>query len=245
MTGKRPGALRLPWVSGSGKRGDCMMKDLKLGFQLLKYAYGRKGVIACAVASFVMGIPICVAGMLDEAISFPGGYFFLLATFMPCQSVISLYASDLVMASPTRRRLEIAVYAMMQFAGSAVSYLLVLVMGGIVAVCSPGQIRTVCRQLILTSVFAMIISLYSAACRKYFIASTIAFVLIFVFLKAFVDVEWWLPSTEDGWGLFAGAVLLGMVLILCSGGLLYLINLALYKAPMSKLCQTAGLRKSL
>lgn len=220
------------------------MKDLKLGVQLLKYAYGRKGVIACAMVSFVMGIPLCVASML-EAIRFPGGYLFLLAAFMPCQSVISLYASDLVMASPARRRLEISVYTMMQFAGSIVPYLLVLVMGGIVAVCSPEQIRNVCRQLILTSVFAVIISLYSAACRKYFIVSTIAFVLIFVFLEAFGDVKWWLPSAEDGWGLFAGAVLLGMVLILCSGGLLYLISLALYKAPMSKLCQTAGLRKSL
>lgn len=221
-----------------------MMKDLKLGFRLLKYAYGKKGGIACSVVILILAFPLCIAGMLT-AINLPGGYFFLLATFIPCQSIISLYASDLVMASPARKRLEITIYTMMQFAGSAVSYLLVLVMGGIVAVCSPEQIRNVCSQLILTAVLAVIISLYSAACRKYFVASTIAFVLICVFLKAFIDMKWWLPSTEDGWGLFAGATLKGMALILCSGGLLYLINLALYKAPMSKLCQTAGLRKSL
>lgn len=220
------------------------MKDLKLCFQLLKFAYGRKGVIACAVVSFVLGIPLCVVGIY-EAISSSGGYFFLLAAFMPCQAFISLYASNLVMASPARRRLEIAVYTMMQFAGSIVSYLLVLVIGGIVAVCSPGQIRNVCSQLILTAVFAVIISLYSAACRKYFTVSTIIFFLVFIILEAFTDVEWWLPSMEDGWGLFAGVVLMGMALIVCNGGLLYLINLALYKAPMSKLSQTAGLRRSL
>lgn len=220
------------------------MKDLKLGFQFLKYAYGRKGVIACAVVSFVLGIPICIVDIL-EAINSAGGYFFLLAAMMPCQGLISLYASDLVMASPARRRLEIAVYTMMQFAGSIVSYLMVLVIGGIVAVCSPGQIRNVCSQLILTAVFAVTISLYLAACRKYFTVSTIIVILVFIFLEAFTDVEWWLPSMEDGWGLFAGVVLMGMALIVCSGGLLYLLNIVLYKAPMSKLSQTAGLRRSL
>lgn len=220
------------------------MKDLKLGFQFLKYAYGRKGAIACAAVMFLLAFPFCVAGMF-EAIGIPGAYFFLLAAFVPCQSLISLYASDLVMASPARKRLEIAVYTMMQFAGSIVSYLLALVIGGIVAVCSPGQIGTVCSQLILTSVFAVIISLYSAVSRKYFIASSIVFVLIFIFFKAFTDMEWWLPSTEVGWGLFAGVVLKGMALILCSGGLMYLLNLALYKAPMSKLHRTTTFKRSL
>lgn len=220
------------------------MKDLKLAFQLLKYGYGRKAVIACAVVSFAMGIPACVACMLG-GISYPGGYFFLLAALLPCQSFISLYASDLVMVSPARRRLEIVVYTKMQLAGSAVSYLLVLFMGGIVAVCSPGQIRNICNQLILISVLAVIISLYMAACRKYFAVSTIGFLLVFILLEASGDVEWWPPSMEVGWGLFAGVVLMGMAIILCSSGLLYLLNLALYKAPMSKLSQTAGLRRSL
>lgn len=223
------------------------MKDLKLGFQFLKYAYGRKGAIACAVVAFLVAFLMCIASMLT-VINLPGGYFFLLAAFIPCQSFVSLYASDLVMASPDRKRLEISVYSMMLFAGSVFSYLLLLVMGGIVAVCSPEQIRYVCSQLIRTSVWAVITSLYWSACRKFFITSTIAFVLIMMLFESFnnvINMEWWMPSMGEGWGLFAGAALEGMALILCSGGLLYLINLVLYKAPMSKLSQMAGLRKSL
>lgn len=244
MTGKRSGALHLPWMSGSGKRGDFMIKDLKLGFQFLKHAYGRKRMNIFAVVPFVVGVPMCVSCMLAAG-KLSGGYCFLLGTFVPCQCILSFYASDLVMASPVRRRLEISVYTVMQFAASAVSYLLVLVVGGIVAICSPEHIRNICSQLLLTSVLAAIVSLYAAGSRKHFIASTIALILMFMLFKSPADIEWWLPSLEDGWGLFAGAALKGMALILCSSGLTYLLNLTLYKAPMSKLCQPVDLRKSL
>lgn len=218
-----------------------MMKDLKLGFQVLKYEYGRKGMSTGAVVILLLAFPMCAFSML-KVINLPGGYCFLMGAFCLCQ-LSSLYTSDLVMASPARKRLEISVYPMMQFTASAISYLLVLVIGGIVAVCSPEHIRNVCSQLILTAVFTAITLLYSAVCRKYYIASTIVFFLIFVLRPD--DMKWWLPSPEDGWGLFAGAALKGMALILCGGGLLYLINLALYKAPMSRLHRTTSLRRSL
>lgn len=225
-----------------------MMKDFKLGVQLLKYAYGRKGAVGGAAVLFLLAFPVCIANML-AAFNYPGGYFFLLAALMLCQGFVSLYASDLVMASPARKRLEISVFTMMQFVGLAVSYLMVLVVGGLVAVCSPEQIGTVCRQLILTSVAAVIVAPYMSASRKYFIASTIAFCIVLWlavgFFVALANMGWWLSFTEDGWRLFAGTALMGTALILCSGGLVYLINLVLYKVPMSKLCQTAGLRKSL
>lgn len=220
------------------------MKDLKLGFRFLKYAYGRKGMIACAVGLFVLGVPMCVVGML-MATDLPGSYLLMLGACLPVQNIISLYASDWVLASPARRRLEISAFTMMQLVVSAVIYLLVFVIGGIVVVCSSEQIENVCIQLTWTSVCAALISIYAAASRKYFISSTIVFLIFFFILEAFVDMAWRLLPTEDGWGLFAGAALQGMAIILCGCGLMYLLNLALYKAPMSKLSQTAGLRRSL
>lgn len=217
-----------------------MMKDLKLGFQLLKYGKNeRKGMIAGAVVALVLGVPLCIASMLT-GIHMWAGYCFILGASILCQNIQSLYFSDLVMASPVRKRLGISVSTIMEFASSAVSYLLVLVVGGIVAVCSPKYIRNVCNQLILTSVLAAILSLFSGVCRKYFVAS-----FIVVFLIIFLcpdDMKWSLPSTEDGWGLFAGVALIGMAIILCSSVLLYLINLALYKVPMSKLYRDVVLK---
>lgn len=221
-----------------------MMKDLKLGFRFLNFAYGKKALIACAVGLFVLGVPMCVVGMLMATNPW-GSYFLILGICLPSQSIVSLLASNWVLASPVRRRLEISAFTMMQFVVSAVIYLLVLVIGGIVAISSPEQIGHVCSQLIWTSACMALILVYVAASRKYFISSTIGFIILFFFLEAFLDMAERMLPPKDGWGLFAGAALQGMVIILCGSGLMYLLNLALYKAPMSKLCQSAGLRRTL
>lgn len=219
------------------------MKDVKLGLRLLKFGYGVKGMGVCAVAVFLLSIPLCAVSML-KAINIPAGYFLLLAVFIPSQGMISLYASDLVMASPVRKRLEVSIFVMMQFVGSVAAYLLLLAMGGVVAARSPELIGHVSNQLLQTAVSALCIELYAGACRKYMVASTVGFMMIILFSRIF-PVELLLPALGSGWELFAKAALLGLALVLFGGGLMYLCNRALYRAPMSKLCQTAGLRKTL
>lgn len=219
------------------------MKDVKLGLRLLKFGYGVKGMGVCAVAVFLLSIPLCAVSML-KAINVPAGYFLLLAVFIPSQSMISLCASDLVMASPVRKRLEVSIYVLVQFVGSVAAYLLLLAMGGVVAARSPELIGNVSNQLLQTAVSALCIELYASACRKYMVASTVGFMMIILFSRIF-PVELLLPALGSGWELFAKAALLGLALVLFGGGLMYLCNRALYRAPMSKLCQTAGLRKTL
>lgn len=220
------------------------MKDVKLGLRLLKFGYGVKGMGVCAVAVFLLSIPLCAVSML-KAINVPAGYFLLLAVFIPSQGMISLYASDLVMASPVRKRLEVSIFVMMQFVGSVAAYLLLLAMGGVVAARSPELIGHVSNQLLQTAVSALCIELYAGACRKYMVASTVGFMMLLLFSRTFFTVELLLPVLGSGWELFAKAALLGLALVLFGGGLMYLCNRALYRAPMSKLCQTAGLRKTL
>lgn len=223
------------------------MKDVKLGLRLLKFGYGVKGMGVCAVAVFLLSIPLCAVSML-KAINVPAGYFLLLAVFIPSQGIISLYASDLVMASPVRKRLEVSIFVMMQFVGSVAAYLLLLAMGGVVAARSPELIGNVSNQLLQTAVSALCIELYAGACRKYMVASTVGFAMLLLFSRTFFQnlfPELLLPVLGSGWELFAKAALLGLALVLFGGGLMYLCNRALYRAPMSKLCQTAGLRKTL
>lgn len=69
------------------------MNDLKLGFRFLNYAYGRKGMIACAVGLFALGVPMCVVGML-MATNRWGSYLLILGVCLPAQSIVSLLASN-------------------------------------------------------------------------------------------------------------------------------------------------------
>lgn len=222
------------------------MKDIKLGLRLMKYGYGVKGMAVCTVIVLLLGIPMCAACMLGGA-SMPGGYCLLLAVFIPCQSMISLFASDLVMASPVRKRLLVSVYTMMQFGGSLAAYLIALAIGGIVAARSPERIGQVSGQVLQTAYLALAISLYAGACCKYFVASTVGFVLILMLSRFFALglAEWLQSFPGSSWELFAKSGLTGLALVLCGGGLMYLCNRALYRAPVSKLAQTAGLRKTL
>lgn len=227
-----------------------MINNLKLGIKIMKYGHSAKLSFVAAIVLMVFGLVFSLVSM-SVKFSFPGGYFIMMAVLLLLQVISTVNASHLVQTSPVKKKLQTSVPAVVSITLMLAGYLLNLVTVGVVSLCSSKAVSAVgpaCNQLIYTAVIMGIVMLYYGACFKRFIASTIVFfVMFFVTYRPMISGEmyWNLMPFANPLGNFALTALIGLGIILICGLLQYLISLALYKEPMSKLALGANLRRQL
>ncbi len=94
------------------------MRDIKNCFELLKYGYQIKTNMVCAVLFFLLGIAFSVIGHEQFALSVV--YFFLAILFVVQSMYMALY-SDVVGASPKRRKVELRYIDILNVIGGIVA----------------------------------------------------------------------------------------------------------------------------
>lgn len=229
-----------------------MTNDLKLGFQIMKYGHAAKLTYIGSAVVLVIGVCFsilsCIAGGMsgENIIPLPGGYFMSLVAMLLLQMLSTVSAVNLVQTSPQKRRLQTSVPAVMSITLMMAGYLFSALILGITCLFHPEAVNSAAMQMIADAVLSGIVMVYYGACYKYFYTSTILFLIAFFFLYDFgfrpnTMLAGILPADGSwaGWGL---ALVLGAALILACGFLQYLISLAVYKAPVSKMALGAKLR---
>lgn len=227
-----------------------MTNNLKLGMKIMKYGHSAKLSFVAAIVFMVFGLIFSIVSMLVEY-SFPGGYFIMMAVLLLLQVISTVNASYLVQASPAKKKLQTSVPAVVSITLMLAGYLLDLVTMGVISFCSSDTLSAVgpaCNQLIYTAVIMGIVMLYYGACFKKFVASTIVFfVVFFITYQPMIgdELRWNFMPFANPAGNFALTAVIGLGIILICGLLQYLLSLALYKEPLSKMALGANLRRQL
>lgn len=223
-----------------------MIGNLKLGMKALRYGYGIKMNLLLGGLFLVLGAAMAVLNAMD-----PNGNY-LLANFMimcvgllPGQVLNSLMASNLVQASPKNRRLQTAAPAALTWGIMTFLYLLSALVRGIVVLRHPEKTAAMCTELVTLGVFMVAIMLYMGIAFKYFVIPLFFFFLFFLFSYQWIQIL--LVCLEWGTGILrlVLAAAAGLACIAAGGYGQYLVSLAVYRAPASKLAQPAPLRKML
>ena len=89
----------------------------------------------------------------------------------------------------------------------------------------------------------MIFACYMGAALKYFVVSTICFLIMFMVLAMYLNIGRFLGFTANMSVLTAG--LIGFVVVIAGGFAQYGISVLLYKRQMSKYAQMTSLRKTM
>lgn len=224
-----------------------MIRDIKLGFRLLKYGHGAKLSFVAGIIMVVFGVFYSILSILVSS-SFPGGYFIMMAALLLIQLLYTVSAASLVAASPARKRLQTKVPAMFSAVVMLAGHLINVVSLGIFARAEPRAMRNVCAMIIFTALIMGLIMIYAGIVYKYFALGTAAFIVGFFAsglpAQVFLQTGGFMPL-ESLWGNFWLAAVLGLAIILVCGLLQYLISLAVYKAPVSKWALGARLRKQM
>ena len=161
-----------------------MMRDLKLGFKIMKYGLGVKAsvfaLVVCIIASvfFSMLVPF---GM--------GGLYLGLAVMMVTQLVFSVSVSTMVQTSPQKKRLQTTVPTLISGIFLLLCNTLNLLFAWLgylrmqnntnsffVITMEPGEFEA---GIIFTSGMMVFIMIYAYCSMKYLWAGTIAFLVLF------------------------------------------------------------------
>lgn len=207
------------------------MKDLILGFKLLKYGYKLKTNIMMLALFTLIGLAVEIS---SQGTNMLGGFYFMLTGMFTYQLIIVTNVSDYVQTSAMKRKLETGLPAFV----STVVYLLlmtVLVVEKYILVrMYPDKAD---RYL---DVFFMIICILFAAmlfcgvCYKYFFASFLVFMFLVVF--GISEFNIWLAShhISDVVNVDIGKVaVFGYVAVIIGGVVEYILSCLLYKKPLS------------
>lgn len=228
-----------------------MINDVKLGFKIMKYGHSAKLSIIGSIAFAVLGLVFCVIDIMAIQ-SFLGGYLLMLSSLLLLQLISTVNAASLVQTSPMKKKLQTSVPAFFSIFLMLLAYLLNVVVAAVAVCANPGAIERFCTEIMCTAGLMGLMMLYYGAVYKYFVASTAVFFIIFIFFYPSVisgdindELLWSLMPFAGYWENFALTVVIGLGIILVCGVLQYLISLAVYKAPISKLALGARLRSQL
>lgn len=226
---------------------DNLVKNLKLGFKILRYGHAAKLSIIAGIVLGLLGLVVCAISVL-VSYSFPGGYFLMMSVLLLLQLVFTVNAANLVQTSPMKKKLQTSVPALISILLMLAGYFVQVLVSAVMAGLNPETVQLYCTQIIYTAAIMGIIMLYYGAVYKYFVAASAVFIIMFIFAYGPMirgDILWsWMPFAGF-WGNFILTAAIGAAVILVCGGLQYLISLAVYRAPVSKWALGARLRSQL
>ncbi len=220
------------------------MKDFKIATRMLRYSYQLKTQLAVAVILFAAGVFLMVGSSGTE---FLGGFYMVLPTTFIMQFYMMFAASDLVVISPYRRKLQVEIPAL--FLGIAIILLYTVVVAfhlyymkvGVAdyTVEENNYIQT--TQIFMTGVVLAVSSLYFSVAYKFPLLGGIVFcgamVPFIVFWQAVLEARFM------GLGLGLTQILILSYVILLVGIIMMYLSLRLfYKKPVSKRAMARRLR---
>ena len=229
-----------------------MIKDLKMGIKMMHYCHNKKGNIAICIFFTILGIATLIVESLVDGlfdVGLVGGYFMMCAGLFPEQAIYQMSVSNLVLASPARKKMQTVIPVLIGGTSMLVMYLIIILITGIEVLANAEVVYRVCNNLIVVSFIMLIMMLYMVMAYKYFVVSVFAFAIAYSFLYGghnyiFVRVLS-LGIFGNNLGSFVLAAVIGLAVLIIAGFLAYLLSLLVYRTPISKMSMTAALRKEM
>lgn len=208
------------------------MKDLVLGFKLLKYGYKIRTNIMMLVLFTLIGLITEISSKGTEML---GGFYFMLTGMFTYQMIIFMNVSDYVQTSAMKRKLSTGVPAFV----STLVYLLlmtVLVVEKYVLIrMYPNMEDRYLDVLCMIIVLLFFTMIFCGVCYKYFFVSFIVFMVVVVF--GITEFNTWIGMKHitDVMNVNLGTMAaFGYAAVILGGVLEYVLSSVLYRKPLSE-----------
>ncbi len=209
-----------------------MLKDLKMGFQLMKYGYKIKMNVIMMVVILAFGI---VAEISSKGTSFLGGFYLMMTGMFAYQLIMSMDISEMVQSSAAKRKLQVGLPVVASTVVYLASYTFLLVERVILIHQNPQSKEELLYTLFTILLIMITVYIFSSICYKYFVAGFILFLILFIGVDTGAVILWnngigaWLCQIGLGW-----LAVLGYAVVLLGGGIEYLLGSLLYRKPLSE-----------
>ena len=226
-----------------------MINNWKLGIKFLRYAHGIKINLIIGIIMLLLNIPVTIAGIMSEN-QLMGGYMLMCVSMLATQMLYSLSASNMVLTTTYRKKLQTSIPAALTCGNMMLMYLINVLINGILAL-TQGTVRdSAGTELIILALMMVLIMVYMGSAYKYFTVSSLFLCLLLpVFMNLGLSGMSRMNRIGNPFGhggmAFMSAAFCGLAMLAAGGLLQYMLSLLVYRAPLSKMAQAAPLRKEL
>ena len=215
-----------------------MMKSMKLGFKLLRYAWGIKTTLLSGGIFFLLGL---LSFTMSVQTWYLGGYLLMVLAVYPAQLLSSLTVSNLVQTSPWKKALQTSVPTALTAGAFALTYGGALIISLFRLNARPEMREDMVMILVLFAFEIFLIMTYCGIAYKTYVLGTALFSIVFVIGSSVIQIGAALGAFR-GVSVF-GAACSGFAAMLLGSAVQYGLSLMLYKRALSKNAQYPGLRK--
>lgn len=201
-----------------------MLKDIKLGFKLLRYGYKLKLNVIMLVFFTIFGI---ASEIFSKGTSIIGGVYFMMSGMFTFQLIMSMDVSELIQSTSLKKKLQIYIPVLASTVINLILFTIFVVERVVLIQMGVADKTQIIYTLFMLDVILLITYLYTSICYKYFVLGFILFMV--AFMAAFMGFA----DTIAALGLPVIA-LFGYIAIFVGGALEILIGELLYKKPLSE-----------
>lgn len=215
-----------------------MWKEWKKGFQLIKYSYNFKMNIGLGIFFLVIGSFMSLLG--TNSFLF-GAVYFYLGTVMVLQLSYSLLFSQMVVASPKKRFIDIDFADLLSDVGAIFSYLFFCIFAVVKIYVFSGDKSEYSSLLPVLGISILVCMIYYSVCYKYFVVGSVIFALVFA-TTLFASMSIVRKMT---FGSLPVNIIIGLVIIVIGCLISGIVRKCYYRKPISALAMGAVLRKAM
>lgn len=164
-----------------------MLKDIKLGFKLLKYGYKLKLNVILLALFAIIGI---ASDIMSKGTSIIGGVYFMMSGMFTFQLIMSMDVSELIQSTSLKKKLQIHIPVLSSTVINLVVFTFLVVERVILIQNSVADKTQLIYTLFTLDVVLLIVYLYKSICYKYFLLGFIVFmVCLWAFLLCFQELR--------------------------------------------------------
>ena len=209
-----------------------MLKDIKLGFKLLRYGYKLKLNVIMFVFFAVIGI---ASDIMSKGTSIIGGVYFMMCGMFTFQLIMSMDVSELIQSTSLKKKLQIYIPVMSRTVINLVVFTFLVIERVILIQNSVADKKQLIFTLFTLDVELLTVYLYTSICYKYYVLGFIVFMVLFMGVFTVFSGAAFVPVSNAVFKLGLPVVaLLGYIAILAGGAFEILIGELLYKKPLSE-----------
>lgn len=222
-----------------------MKEQLSKGWKLKGYGLGVKTQRAFCIIFLIVGTLFKLSPLETEYMGIDVGAVFLFCSAMfPAQLVMSLDMSQMVQASPYKKKLQTSIPAKMTTAGILIMFGWSIFLQVISCVISGKNFADQGVKLLMTGMWAFVILLFTGVCYKFFVVSMIVMYILVLGAGMLVGIaqQFFIPK---GFIHPLVAIMADIVLILTGGVIQYGFMKLFYKFPLSKAAFGAAIKREM
>lgn len=209
-----------------------MLKDIILGFKLVKYGYKLKENIFMLAIFFPIGIFVEIQYKGTNII---GGLYVMLIGMWSFQVIMSVDVSEYIQSSAMKRKLQLTIPVITSTVLYLFIFTVILVEKSILINMYPDNQEPLFMSLVQLELFMLMVFVFSSICYKYFFWGLLVFIALEMGVIITTSVLFNTPLASKVLSIPFGVFgLIGYLVIFLGAAIEYFVGTILYDKPLSQ-----------